>query len=226
MRLTNGLTTGTRLRIAVAVVVVLVNVVHQSALAVLPWALLVVAADLAAGFALTRAPSWRATVAGALLGLGGAQTASWQSVSGTALSALFYLLLIAAFLRHTPAVATTRSWLAVVAAFVASYLPFTLPLVAKGRSGTAALLAAEVLVVLGLGLSVWLISRLTGPVGAGQLQLPAMTTSDTSGTASQTLPTRISAVWSVMTISPRMPPRDVMLRAPGTTGIRESCRAT
>jgi len=56
MRLSNGLTTGTRLRIAVAVVVVLVNVVHQSALAVLPWALLVVAADLAAGFALTRAP--------------------------------------------------------------------------------------------------------------------------------------------------------------------------
>lgn len=53
MQVGRDIPTGTRLRVALAVVVVLVNVVHQSALAVLAWVLLVVAVDLATGFALT-----------------------------------------------------------------------------------------------------------------------------------------------------------------------------
>lgn len=52
----SGLTTSTRLRIAVAVVVVLVNMVHGSAVAVLPWVLLVLAADLAVGWVLVVGP--------------------------------------------------------------------------------------------------------------------------------------------------------------------------
>ncbi len=50
------MSTGTQLRIAIAVVVVLVNVVYDSALLVLPWAMLVVAADLAADLVLAKGP--------------------------------------------------------------------------------------------------------------------------------------------------------------------------
>src|SRR6478752_10237299 len=50
------LSTGTRLRVAVVVIVLLVNAVHGSSLSVLPWALLVLAADVVTGAALTIAP--------------------------------------------------------------------------------------------------------------------------------------------------------------------------
>jgi signal transduction histidine kinase len=50
------LSTGTRLRVAVVVIVLLVNAVHGSSLSVLPWALLVLAADLMSGAALAIAP--------------------------------------------------------------------------------------------------------------------------------------------------------------------------
>jgi len=82
------------------------------------------------------------------------------SLSGTVLSVLFYLLLIGSFLRRTPAVATTRSPVAVSAAFVASYLSFVIALVPRGRPGAVALMVADVLVISGLALSVWSISRL------------------------------------------------------------------
>lgn len=47
------LSTSTRLRVAIGVFVLLVNAVHGSSLSVLPWALLVIGADLAIGAALT-----------------------------------------------------------------------------------------------------------------------------------------------------------------------------
>ena len=50
------LSTGTRLRVAVAVMVLLVNAVHGSSLDVLPWVLLVLGADLATGATLAAAP--------------------------------------------------------------------------------------------------------------------------------------------------------------------------
>ena len=50
------LSTGTRLRVAVIVIVLLVNAVHGSSLSVLPWALLVLGADLGTGAALAIAP--------------------------------------------------------------------------------------------------------------------------------------------------------------------------
>jgi signal transduction histidine kinase len=50
------LSTGTRLRVGVIVIVLLVNAVHGSSLSVLPWALLVLAADLITGAALAVAP--------------------------------------------------------------------------------------------------------------------------------------------------------------------------
>ncbi len=50
------LSTGTRLRVAVVVIVLLVNAVHGSSLSVLPWALLVLGADIGTGAALAIAP--------------------------------------------------------------------------------------------------------------------------------------------------------------------------
>jgi signal transduction histidine kinase len=50
------LSTGTRLRVGVIVIVLLVNAVHGSSPSVLPWALLVLAADIMTGAALTFAP--------------------------------------------------------------------------------------------------------------------------------------------------------------------------
>ena len=50
------LSTGTRLRVGVVVFVLLVNAVHGSSLDVLPWALLVLAADIMTGAALTFVP--------------------------------------------------------------------------------------------------------------------------------------------------------------------------
>ena len=50
------LSTGTRLRVAVAVIILLVNTVHGSSFTVLPWALLVIGADLVTGAVLASAP--------------------------------------------------------------------------------------------------------------------------------------------------------------------------
>lgn len=50
------LSTGTRLRVAVAVIVLLVNAVHSSSLSVLPWVLLVLGSDLVVGAVLAIAP--------------------------------------------------------------------------------------------------------------------------------------------------------------------------
>ncbi len=50
------LSTGTRLRVAVAVIILLVNTVHGSSFTVLPWALLVIGADLVTGAVLAGAP--------------------------------------------------------------------------------------------------------------------------------------------------------------------------
>ena len=77
------LSTGTRLRVAVAIIILLVNAVNGSSFAVLPWALLVIGADLVTG----------AVVAGAPLpprdrsALGLAITVASAAVSGLALTA-------------------------------------------------------------------------------------------------------------------------------------------
>jgi len=55
------LSTGTRLRVAVAVIILLINTVHGSSFTVLPWALLVIGADLVTGAVLASAPYAPAT---------------------------------------------------------------------------------------------------------------------------------------------------------------------
>ena len=78
------LSTGTRLRVAVVVIVLLVNAVHGSSLSVLPWALLVLAADVVTGAALTVAPLRPADrrVLGLTLTLAGAALAGLSLTAG------------------------------------------------------------------------------------------------------------------------------------------------
>ena len=78
------LSTGTRLRVAVVVIVLLVNAVHGSSLSVLPWALLVLAADVVTGAALTIAPLRPADrrVLGLTLTLAGAALAGLSLTAG------------------------------------------------------------------------------------------------------------------------------------------------
>ena len=78
------LSTGTRLRVAVVVIVLLVNAVHGSSLSVLPWALLVLAADVVTGAALAIAPLRPADrrVLGLTLTLAGAALAGLSLTAG------------------------------------------------------------------------------------------------------------------------------------------------
>lgn len=76
------------------------------------------------------------------------------------LSVCFYVLLISAFLRRSAAKATHPSWVAAVAAFVATWLPFALPLVPHGSPGALSVGLAITLLVVGLTFSVWALSCL------------------------------------------------------------------
>jgi signal transduction histidine kinase len=78
------LSTGTRLRVGVVVFVLLVNAVHGSSLDVLPWALLVLAADIMTGAALTFVPLQLhdRRVLGLTLTLAGAAVAGFSLTAG------------------------------------------------------------------------------------------------------------------------------------------------
>jgi protein-S-isoprenylcysteine O-methyltransferase Ste14 len=66
----------------------------------------------------------------------------------------FFAMVIWFYLRRSPAVATTASVPARVAAVIATVLPFTIPLPAQ-RSGTGLQLAADVLLAVGAGWTLW-----------------------------------------------------------------------
>ncbi|WP_432880153.1 methyltransferase family protein [Kribbella sp. CA-245084] len=74
---------------------------------------------------------------------------------GNALVAVFYALIIWAYVRRGPAKATSTSRTAHVAAVVATLVPFAFPLLTGDRSGTGRQLAADVLLVGGTAWSVW-----------------------------------------------------------------------
>ena len=76
------------------------------------------------------------------------------------LTTAFYCLLIAAFLRRSPAKATHPSSVAAVAAAAATWLPFSIPLLPHGTASGAALIAANVLLAGGMAFSVWAIRYL------------------------------------------------------------------
>jgi protein-S-isoprenylcysteine O-methyltransferase Ste14 len=71
------------------------------------------------------------------------------------LSIAFYLLLVSAFMRRTRAKATHPSVLAAAAALTATWLPFAIPLVPHGEPSLAVVVVANILLIAGLGFSIW-----------------------------------------------------------------------
>jgi protein-S-isoprenylcysteine O-methyltransferase Ste14 len=82
------------------------------------------------------------------------------TVLTAALSAAFYALIVWAYLRRGPATATSSVRLALIAAPVATLLPFALPHLATGGAAGVTLLVGDLLLVLGLAFSVWSIRHL------------------------------------------------------------------
>src|SRR5262249_1010006 len=74
---------------------------------------------------------------------------------GAVLVCAFYALTIWCYLRRGPAVATSRSVTAHLAALVATWAPFALPLLHGGSPGAAQQTAADVLMVAGMSWAVW-----------------------------------------------------------------------
>ena len=74
---------------------------------------------------------------------------------GTALVAVFYAVIIWAYLRRGPAKATGTSVFAHVVAIVATLSPFAFPVLTRGSGGVGRLLIADVLLVAGTAWSVW-----------------------------------------------------------------------
>lgn len=79
------------------------------------------------------------------------------SLVGAGLSIGFYALLVSAFLRRSRSKATHPSPVAAVAALVATWLPFSIVLLPHGTPSLVVLLAADALLLAGLGFSIWAI---------------------------------------------------------------------
>jgi protein-S-isoprenylcysteine O-methyltransferase Ste14 len=74
---------------------------------------------------------------------------------GTVLVLAFYALLIWCYLRRAPAVATSDSLTAHVAAITATWLPFVLPLLHGRPPGPARQVLSDVLIMCGMSYAVW-----------------------------------------------------------------------
>ena len=74
---------------------------------------------------------------------------------GTVLVVAFYAMIIWCYLRRGPAIATSDSVTAHVAALAATWMPFALPLLHGGPPGAGRQAASDVLLVAGLAWSVW-----------------------------------------------------------------------
>lgn len=77
-----------------------------------------------------------------------------------ALTALFYTLMVWAYLRRGPARATSSVRLVLLAAPVATFLPFALPHVGAGGASTDVVVLADLLLAGGLIWSVWSLRHL------------------------------------------------------------------
>jgi protein-S-isoprenylcysteine O-methyltransferase Ste14 len=94
----------------------------------------------------------------ALLGDGTAGGSAFDLVTAVATGVLvtaFYAVLVYAYLRRGPAHATTKVTAALVAAPVATFLPFVLPFTGSGRSPQALVVLGDLLLVVGFSFSVW-----------------------------------------------------------------------
>jgi phospholipid methyltransferase len=74
---------------------------------------------------------------------------------GAVLVCAFYALTIWCYLRRGPALATSRSVTAHLAALAATWAPFALPLLRGGGPGTGQQTAADALMVAGMAWAVW-----------------------------------------------------------------------
>jgi protein-S-isoprenylcysteine O-methyltransferase Ste14 len=87
-----------------------------------------------------------------LAGRGGGSTLRWV---GTLLTVAFYVLVIWCYLRRGPARATTSSVTARVAAVVATWLPFVIPLLHGAPPGAVWPGVSDVLLLAGTAWGVW-----------------------------------------------------------------------
>lgn len=71
------------------------------------------------------------------------------------LAGSFYILIIWCYLRRGPAVATSKSISAHIAAVAATWMPLVIPLMGSGRPGRAAQVVAYALLVAGMAWSTW-----------------------------------------------------------------------
>ncbi len=99
-----------------------------------------------------------AKLAELLAGEGGAQ--AWAAVGTALLTAAFYGLMVWAYLRRGAARATSTVTLALLAAPVATFLPFALPHVGTGSAPGVVVVIGDVLLVAGLAFSVWSLRHL------------------------------------------------------------------
>lgn len=86
---------------------------------------------------------------------GGSGVAGLLRWLGVALVCAFYALIIWSYLRRGPAVATSQSVTAHVAAVTATLTPFAIPLLRASSPGTARQLAADAFLLAGTAWSVW-----------------------------------------------------------------------
>lgn len=82
------------------------------------------------------------------------------SLAGKITSVAFYALLLAVFVRRSRAKASHPSRSAAVAALTATWLPFALPLLPSPAPAVGVLTLANVLLLLGLGFSIWSLRHL------------------------------------------------------------------
>ncbi len=82
-------------------------------------------------------------------------TAASAAIASGVLTALFYCLIVWAYVRRGQARATSRVTLALIAAPLATLLPFALPHVATGGASTGLVTAGSGLLLVGLLFSVW-----------------------------------------------------------------------
>jgi protein-S-isoprenylcysteine O-methyltransferase Ste14 len=87
-----------------------------------------------------------------LAGRGGGSALRWV---GTLLTVAFYVLVIWCYLRRGPARATTSSVTARVAAVVATWLPFVIPLLHRAPPGAVWQGGSDVLLLAGTAWGVW-----------------------------------------------------------------------
>lgn len=99
---------------------------------------------------------------------------TWRAGEATALELLqmalttcFYVLLVGLLLIRRPAVRTTKSWVANIAAYVGSFLPFVLILNDGSKISTPLLTTASIaLMLIGLTFSIYALSWLGRSFGA------------------------------------------------------------